>query len=167
MLTMGRRPTTHEEVHKKKLLDTTTYLKNAGWHSTNNFVLNHYNSPASASQSLRLQPKSTTYSSDTIMAAWLANVPSGPSKKELHRSITRHASHIMVNESTAAYHNEKLCLSSSGLVFRRRGVLNWLLVIGLADISYERMSPTSCWTCRARRGICSDERSVLISCSVH
>ena len=79
--TMGRRPTTREEVHKKKLLDAATYLKNASWHSTNDFVLDHYNSPASASQSLRLQPKSTTYSPDAIMAAWLANVPSDSALK--------------------------------------------------------------------------------------
>jgi hypothetical protein len=63
---MGRRPPTHEE-----LQDATAYLKKAGWHSTNHFILNHFNSntPASASQSLRLQPKSISYAPDDIMAA--------------------------------------------------------------------------------------------------
>ena len=55
-----------------------------------------------------------SYAPDDIVAAWLANVPSG-SEKNLHLSITRHAAQIMVNESTAAYHNKELCLSSSGL----------------------------------------------------
>jgi hypothetical protein len=98
---MGRRPPTHEELHKKKHQDATAYLKKAGWRSTNDFILDHFNTPTSASQSLRLQPKSISYAPDDIMAAWLANVPSG-SKKELHLSITRHAAQIMVNESTAA-----------------------------------------------------------------
>ena len=110
---MGRRPPTLAELHKKRLQDATAYLKKAGWRSTNDFILEHFNTPTSASQSLRLQPKSS-YAPDDIMAAWLANVPSG-SKKELHLSITRHAAQIMVNESTAAYHNRQLCLSSSGL----------------------------------------------------
>ena len=110
---MGQRSATHEEQHKKKLQDATTYLKKAGWRSTNDFILDHYNAPTSASQSLRLQ-RSKSYAPDDIMTAWLANVPSG-SKKELHLSITRHAAQIMVNESTAAYHNKELCLSSSGL----------------------------------------------------
>ena len=111
---MVRRQPKREEVHKKRLDNTATYLKNAGWRSTNDFILDHYNSPASATQSLRLQ-SSATYAPDAIMAAWLANVPPGPSQKELHLSITQHAAQIMVNESTAAYHNKKLCLSSSGL----------------------------------------------------
>jgi len=111
---MVRRPPRREEVHKKKLDDAATYLKNSGWRSTNDFILDHYNSPASATQSLCLQ-SSATYAPDAIIAAWLANVPPGPSQKELHLSITRHAAQIMVNESTAAYHNKKLCLSSSGL----------------------------------------------------
>ena len=105
---MGRRPATREEQHKKKLQDASTYLKKAGWRSTNDYILDHYNTPTFASQSLRLQQRSTSYAPDDIMAAWLANVPPG-SKKELHLSITRHAAQIMVNESTAAYHNKELC----------------------------------------------------------
>ena len=111
---MGRRPPTREEQHQKKLQDASAYLKKAGWRSTNDYILDHYNTPSFASQSLRLQPRSTSYAPDDIMAAWLANVPPG-SKKELHLSITRHSAQIMVNESTAAYHNKELCLSSSGL----------------------------------------------------
>ena len=111
---MGRRPATRDEIHKKRLQDAATYLKKASWRSTNDFILDHYNTPTSASQSLRLQPQSMSYAPDDIMDAWLANVPPG-SKKELHLSITRHAAQIMVNESTAAYHNKQLCLSSSGL----------------------------------------------------
>ena len=113
--TMVRRPPTREEVHKRKLDSAATYLKNAGWRSINDFILDHYNFPSSATQSLRLQSRFATYAPDSIMAAWLANVPSGPSQRELHLSITRHAAQIMVNESTAAYHNKKLSLSSSGL----------------------------------------------------
>ena len=111
---MGSRIDTRDELHRRKLQNAATYLKNAGWRSTNEFILDHYNTPSSASQSLRLQPQSTSYAPNDIMAAWLANVPSG-AEKELHLSIMRHAAQIMVNESTAAYHNEKLCLSSSGL----------------------------------------------------
>ena len=113
---MGRRPATHEELHKKSLQleDVTAYLKKAGWRSRNDFILDHYNTPTSASQSLRFQPQSKSYAPNDIMAAWLANVPSG-SERELRLSITRHAAQIMVNESTAAYHNQELCFSSSGL----------------------------------------------------
>lgn len=112
--TMGRHPPRREEVHKKKLDKAATYLKNTGWRSTNEFILDHYNSPVFTTQSLRFQ-SSSIYAPDAIMAAWLANVPPGPSQKELNLSITRHAAQIMVNESTAAYHNKKLCLSSSGV----------------------------------------------------
>ena len=111
---MGRRPPTCEEQHQKRLQDASTYLKKAGWCSTNDYILDHYNTPSFASQSLRLQPQSTSYAPEDIMAAWLANVPPG-SKKKLHLSITRHSAQIMVNESTPAYHNKELCLSSSGL----------------------------------------------------
>ena len=72
---MGRRPATRDEIHKKRLQDAATYLKMAGWRSTNDFILDHYNTPTSASQSLRLQPQSMSYAPDDIMVAWLANVP--------------------------------------------------------------------------------------------
>jgi hypothetical protein len=109
---MGRRPATREEQQKKKLQDATTYLKDAGWRSTNDFILDHYNAPTLASQSLRLQ-RSKSYAPDDIMAAWLANVPSG-SKKELHLSITRHAAQIMVNEKIKTeYSRLSGCISNA------------------------------------------------------
>ncbi|KAF8871852.1 hypothetical protein CPB84DRAFT_1854765 [Gymnopilus junonius] len=45
----------------------------------------------------------------------MANVPQGKAKQQLNLSITRKAAEIMVDESTAAYHQESLQLSASGL----------------------------------------------------
>jgi len=49
------------------------------------------------------------------MTAWMANVPSGDARVQLNLSITRKAAEIMVQESTKAYHNNRLCLSALGL----------------------------------------------------
>ena len=74
-------PPTREEQHQKKLQDASTYLKKAGWRSTNDYILDHYNTPSFASQSLRLQPQSTSYAPTANIAKtrdFPAPVPAKP-----------------------------------------------------------------------------------------
>lgn len=98
----------------QKIAETLQAIKDCGWRSTNQFIEAFYASSGASTQSLRYQPDST-YGPERIMTAWMANVPSGDAKHHLNLSITRKAAEIMVQESTKAYHNNGLRLSTSGL----------------------------------------------------
>ncbi|PPR07256.1 hypothetical protein CVT26_012514 [Gymnopilus dilepis] len=104
----------HYQKHQEKLAKSVKALKGIGWRSTNDFVQAFYEDPALAAQSLRLQP-GTAYAPEAILAAWIAQVPSGAGAAELNMAITRKATTIMVAESTEAYHHPELRLSSTNL----------------------------------------------------
>jgi hypothetical protein len=99
---------------KTKLQVTVDNVKALGWRSINDFIEAYYNEPTLASQSLRYQPE-TNFIPSHILDIWMVQVPSQAARDELNMAITRKATEIMVNESTRAYHDPSLRLSSTGL----------------------------------------------------
>lgn len=99
---------------KKLLQATVNKVKVSGWRSINEFIEAYYNEPTCASQSLRYQP-GTNFIPSRILDIWMIQVPSQAARDELNMTITRKAAEIMVKESTRAYHDPSLRLSSTGL----------------------------------------------------
>lgn len=96
-----------------KLKETTAAIKKLGWRSTNDFIQAFYCSPLAA-QALRYQPGST-FGPANVLASWKVYAPSEESRNEINRTITRAAAEIVIQESTRAYRNSSLQISSTGL----------------------------------------------------
>ena len=99
---------------KTKLQVTVDKVKASGWRSINDFITAYYSEPTFASQSLRYQPE-TDFIPSRILDIWMVQVPSQAAKYELNMTITRKAAEIMIKESTKAYHDPSLRLSTAGL----------------------------------------------------
>ena len=150
----------------QKIAETLQAIKDCGWRSTNQFIEAFYASSGAStlSQSLRYQPDST-YGPERIMTAWMANVPSGDAKHHLNLSITRKAAEIMVQESTKAYHNNGLRLSTSGL-FSMAWCAEWAryMVWGHWGVQWNQRS--SIWRRRPVRGIFNAHEDRILSYSL-
>lgn len=96
-----------------KLKKTTAVIKKLGWRSTNDFIQAFYCFPLAA-QALHYQPGST-FGPANVLSSWKAYAPSEESRNEINQAITCAAADIMIQESTRAYHNSSLQISSSGL----------------------------------------------------
>ena len=103
-----RKNTTTEEKVEKAI----TAINDIGFRSTNQFIEAYYNSEHTV-QSLRAQ-NTKSYTPMKIMDSWTQHVPDG-SRDILNMAITHKAIEIMTEESTTAYHNDKLHLSGSKL----------------------------------------------------
>jgi len=100
--------------HSSKVKSAVDSIRAAGWRSVNEFLEAFYSEPAYAAQSLRLQPGSRSAPS-RLLDIWIEQVPSGEAKQELDMAITKKAAEIMIKESTTAYRDHRLQVSSSGL----------------------------------------------------
>ncbi|KAG6835249.1 hypothetical protein H0H93_003482 [Arthromyces matolae] len=108
---MSRRRTTRQS-KEEKLTKSVAAIKKIGFRSINDFVESYYDSEH-AVQSLRYQD-GMAYGPAKLMDSWTQNVPPA-SRKHLNLAITRKSAEIMVQESTKAYRDDSLRLSSSGI----------------------------------------------------
>lgn len=106
-----------KQIHQQKIKNITHCIRQQGDWSVNDFLKAFYSSDdpdivLQATQSLAFR-SGKAFFPDSLLTLFRNRVSAGDSEKELNKTITRHCADIVVNESTKAYHHEKLRLSSS------------------------------------------------------
>ncbi|KII93848.1 hypothetical protein PLICRDRAFT_171553 [Plicaturopsis crispa FD-325 SS-3] len=103
-----------------KIKGVTSAIEDHGCKSVNDFLLAFYTSQDAvvvqeAYQNLAFTNGKAFPPEKKILVAWLEHGHTGDSRRELHHAITRKTADVVVKESTAAYHKDALCLSSSDI----------------------------------------------------
>ncbi|TFY76948.1 hypothetical protein EWM64_g7063 [Hericium alpestre] len=100
----------------EKILATVNAIKGHGWSSVTDFQSAFYTSTDKTIKQLSgsnlRYVEGRAFAPDVLTSAWLSNGPKGESRKQLHRTITRKAASIMIDESSRACNLDELRISS-------------------------------------------------------